>query len=94
MRWSVGLEAEQDAVLSREQIVELADAVAPYSGTASGIGTTRCGATLVVDADDRDAAIAQASAAFRQAVAAAGLPPAPIVRTEAVSEADAAEENG
>ena len=27
MRWSVGIEAEGDRVLTREQVVELADAV-------------------------------------------------------------------
>ena len=41
MRWSVGLEAEGDRVLTHAEIVELADAVAPSSGIASGIGTTR-----------------------------------------------------
>jgi hypothetical protein len=39
VRWSVGIEAEAGAVLSREQVVELADAVAASGGVASGIGT-------------------------------------------------------
>ena len=43
MRWSVGIEAETDRVLTREQVVELADAEA-------------------------------------------GLPAAPVARTEAISE--------
>ena len=50
--------AEGDRVMTREEIVELADAVAPHGGIASGIGTTRYGAQLVVDADDRDDASA------------------------------------
>ena len=40
MRWSVVLEADGDRMMTREEIVELADAVAAYDGIASGIGTT------------------------------------------------------
>ena len=40
MRWSVTVVAEGDRVVSREEIVELADAVAASGGIASGIGTT------------------------------------------------------
>ncbi len=36
VRWSVGIEAEGDRVLTREQVVELADAVAASSGIATG----------------------------------------------------------
>jgi hypothetical protein len=86
MRWSVGLEAEGDRVLSREEVVELADAVAACNGIATGIGTTRYGAQLVVDALTRDEAIARATEEFVRAAAAAGLPAAPVVRAEAVSE--------
>lgn len=86
MKWSVGLEAEADQVLSREQIVELADAVAVHAGIATGIGSTRYGAQLVVQASSRDEAIEQAEQAFKKAAATAGLPPAPIVRVEATSE--------
>jgi len=86
MRWSVGLEAEGDRVLSREEVVELADAVAACNGIATGIGTTRYGAQLVVDALTRDEAIALATEDFVRAAAAAGLPAAPVVRAEAVSE--------
>ena len=88
MRWSVGIEAEGDRVLTREQVVDLADAVAASSGIATGIGTSRYGAQLVVEAASREAAIEQATAEFARAAATAGLPPAPIVRTEAVSEAE------
>jgi hypothetical protein len=86
VKWSVGIEAEADRVLTREQIVELADAVAASSGIATGIGTERYGAQLLVEADSREQAIAAGTAQFVAAAAQAGLPEAPIVRTEAVSE--------
>ena len=86
MKWSVGLEAEGDGVLTREQVVELADAVAPSSGIATGIGSNRYGAQLVVEAGGRDEAVELATREFTRAAARAGLPPAPIVRVEAVSE--------
>ena len=41
MRWSVGVEAEAGRVLTREEVVELADAVAACDGIATGIGTSR-----------------------------------------------------
>jgi hypothetical protein len=86
VKWSVGLEAEGDRVLSREEIVELADAIAASAGIATGIGTSRYGAQLLVQADSRDEAIEQASREFAQAAARAGLPAWPIARVEAVSE--------
>ncbi len=91
MRWSVGIEAEGDRDFTREEIVELADAVAASSGVATGIGTSRYGAQLLVTADDREGAIATATVIFRAAAKTAGLPAAPIVRTEAISEAEEAE---
>jgi hypothetical protein len=94
VRWSVGIEAEGDRVFTREEVVELADAVAASSGVASGIGTNRYGAQLLVDAGDRDDAISKATAIFQEAAKTAGLPAAPVVRTEAISEEEeeAAEE--
>jgi hypothetical protein len=92
VRWSVGIEAEGDRVFSREEIVELADAVAVSDGVASGIGTSRYGARVIVDADSRADAIAAATEVFVAAARTAGLPDAPIVATEAVSEADEAGE--
>jgi len=85
-RWSVGIEAKGDRVLTREEVVELADAVAACAGIATGIGTNRYGAQLVVQAAGRDEAIELATIQFVQAAARAGLPAAPIVRVEAVSE--------
>ena len=88
MKWSVGVEAEGDRIVSREEIVDLADAVARYDGIATGIGTSRYGAQLVVEAGTRDEAVGLATEAFLAAAQAAGLPAAPVVRTEALSEAD------
>jgi hypothetical protein len=88
VRWSVGLEAEttDDRVLSREEILELADAVAMSSGIATGIGTNRYGAQLIVVATSRDEAVEKATAEFVRAAERAGLPTCPIVRIEVVSE--------
>jgi hypothetical protein len=86
VKWSVGIEAEGERVLTREEIVELADAVAADNGIATGIGTTRYGAQLLVEAETRDEAIAKGTQAFLAAVATAGLPAGPVVRTEAISE--------
>jgi hypothetical protein len=88
VRWSVGIQAEGDRVLSREEIVELADAVAVYDGIASGVGSSRYGAQLVVVAGSREEAIEEATRKFTGAAAAAGLPAGAIVRAEAVSEAE------
>jgi hypothetical protein len=86
VRWSVGIEAEAGRVVTREQVVELADAVAASGGVASGIGTSRYGARLIVQADSRDEAVAKATEEFTRAATTAGLPPGPVLRTEAVSE--------
>ena len=97
VKWSVGIETQGDRLLSREEVVELADAVAASSGIATGIGTNRYGAQLLVDAGTRDEAIEKATAEFTGAVARAGLPVYPIVRVEAVGEHEASgdsEESG
>ncbi len=94
MRWSVGIEAEGDRVLSREEVVELADAVAASGGIASGIGSKRYGATLMVQASSRDEAMGKATEEFTRAVAQAGLPASPIVRVEAVGEHEAVDGSG
>jgi hypothetical protein len=92
VRWSVGIEAEGDRVFTREEVVELADAVAASSGVATGIGTNRYGAQLLVVAGSRDDAVAAATEIFLAAARTAGLPAAPIVRAEAISEAEEASE--
>jgi hypothetical protein len=90
VRWSVGIEAEGERVLSREEVVELADAVAANDGIASGIGSQRYGVTMIVQAGSRDEAVGKATEEFTRAVTRAGLPASPVVRIEAVSEHDAA----
>jgi hypothetical protein len=86
VRWSVGIEADIGRPASREEVVELADAVAGAGGIATGIGTTHYGAQLIVEAASRDEAIERATEEFRQAAARAGLPAAPVTRTEAIGE--------
>jgi hypothetical protein len=93
VEWSVTVQAVGDRELSREEIVELADAVAPWRGVASGIGQTAYGAQLVVEAETREQAVVLGTAAFEEAAAAAGLPRWPVAAAEAVSEQDEAEED-
>ena len=88
MRWSVGIEADAGRVLTREEVVELADAVAASDGVASGIGSDRYGARLIVTAGSHDEAVEAATREFNKAVAAAGLPAGPIVTVQAISEAE------
>ncbi len=86
MRWSVGIQVQSDRVMSREEVVGLADAVATYDGIATGIGTSRYGAQLVVEAAGREEAIEAAAPRLAAAAAQAGLPGGPIVLAEAISE--------
>lgn len=88
MKWSVSVIAEGDREMSQAEVVELADAVAGWGGIASGIGTTHYGAQLVVEAEDRDSALAAGRTRFARAVATAGLPSWPITEIDAISEAD------
>jgi hypothetical protein len=88
VKWSVNVAAEGDRVMTRDEIVELADAVAGHGGIASGIGTTRYGAQLSVEAGSREDAVEKASAAFTRAAERAGLPAWPIARVGAVGESD------
>ena len=82
------MEAEGDRPVTREEVVELADAVAASGGIASGIGTNRYGAQLVVEADSRDTAAELATAKFGRAAQRAGLPDWPIVSVAAISETE------
>lgn len=86
--WSVGLEAAGDRIVSMEEVVELADAVAARQGSAGGMGTTSYHATVMVYAEDHDRAVAKGKEFFAQAVAKAGLPVWEITRVEAESEED------
>ena len=80
-------------MLSREEVVELADAVATSSGIATGIGTNRYGAQLLIEAGTRDEAVEKAKAEFARAVAQAGLPAYPIVRVEVMGEDEDGEDS-
>lgn len=86
IKWSVSIETEGDRTMRPEEVVELADAVAPDGGIASGIGTYRYGAQVIVFADNRERAIEKGKETFAGAVEKAGLPVFPIVRAEAISE--------
>lgn len=86
MRWSVSAQAAGDRPLTREEIVALADAVAPADGVASGIGQPAYGAQLVVEADTLEQALEAGSALFTAAAATAGLPVWPISAITALSE--------
>lgn len=85
-RWSVGIETEGDRILEREEVVELADVIAANGGIATGIGTNRYGAQIIVHAETRDEAVAKGTEEFTAAAAKAALPSFPIVRVEAISE--------
>lgn len=85
-RWSVGIETTGDTIMKREQIVELADAVAIHSGIASGIGNYGYGAKIVVEAYTREEAVEKAMGVFRKAAERAELPEWPVTTVEAASE--------
>lgn len=88
MRWSVTVVAEGDRIMTREEIVALADAVATSSGIASGIGTTSYGAQVVVEAETGEAAAEAAVACLAAAAREAGLPAWPVARAELIAEDD------
>ncbi|GAA3527790.1 hypothetical protein GCM10022222_08480 [Amycolatopsis ultiminotia] len=90
MKWSVAVMADGDRVLTREEIVELADAVAAWSGIATGIGTGSYGAQLLIEADTGDEAEQRARDAFALAARTAGLPRWPVRRVSMTNEDDAA----
>lgn len=92
MRWSVSVRADGDRAMEREEIVELADAVAGWEGIASGIGTTSYAAQIVVEAPTSDEAVEQAIELFTAAATTAGLPPWPVAWAESVSEEQSFEE--
>lgn len=86
MRYSISLHAEGDREISLEEVVELADAVAPLNGIASGYGTMGYGAQIVVEAADSDTAVDLALEKFADAVSKTSLPIWPVVRAESISE--------
>lgn len=86
MRYSISLEAEGDRVVSLEEVVELADAVAPLGGIASGMGTMGYGAQIIVEADTSAEAVETALLLFDQAVSRTSLPSWPVVHAESLAE--------
>ena len=88
MKWSVSLLAEGDRVLELAEIVELADAVAPLNGIASGMGTATYGAQILVDAASADEAVDIAVPLFVRAAEQAGLPAWPVTRADVIGEDD------
>ena len=80
--------AEGDRVMTREEIVALADAVAADQGIATGIGTTAYGAQIVVRATTGEEAAERGAERLRTAAAQAGLPAWPVTRTEVIGEDD------
>ncbi len=92
MRWSISLRADGDRPVTREEVVELADAVAQWEGIASGIGMTSYSAQIVVEAPDSDSAVDKAIGMFEDAARRAGLPPWPVAWAESTSEESELEE--
>ncbi len=88
MRYSISLQAEGDREMTLEEIVELADAVAPLEGIASGMGTMGYGAQIVVEAENSDVAVEVALERFNEVIARTSLPQWPVVRAESLAEDD------
>lgn len=92
MRWSISIRADGDRPMGREEIVDLADAVAPFAGIASGIGSSSYSAQLVIEANSPDEAVEKAIDIFTEAARTAGLPSWPVAWAESVSEEEELEE--
>ena len=92
MRWSISVRADGDRPMEREEIVELADAVAVLGGIASGVGTRSYAAQLVVEASTSDEAVDRAIELFTDAAARAGLPDWPVAWAESIAEESEFEE--
>jgi hypothetical protein len=88
MRWSVSVIAEGDRVIELEEVVELADAVAPLDGVATGMGTNSYGARIVVEADGSDEAVTKAIELFTEAAQRAGMPAWPVITAETNADDD------
>ena len=73
-KWSVSIQAEGDRAVELDEVVALADAVAPLGGIASGVGAMAYGAQIVIEADTADNAVEAAMEAFAAAVETANLP--------------------
>ncbi|WP_428122146.1 hypothetical protein [Candidatus Poriferisodalis sp.] len=85
-KWSVSIQAEGDRAVDLEEVVALADAVAPLGGIASGVGALAYGAQIVIEAENADKAVEAAMEAFAAAVETANLPAWPMTRAEVIGE--------
>jgi len=92
MKFSVSVYAEGSRVVSLDEVVQLADAVAHLDGIASGAGSMGYGAQIVVEANDSNQAVETALANFAEAVARANLPDWPVTEVNTISEIDDLEE--
>jgi hypothetical protein len=86
MRWSVSVQAAGDRDLTREEVVDFADAIAPAGGIASGIGQSAYGAQLLIEADTREDALEHGARIFTASAVRANLPPWPISAITALAE--------
>jgi len=86
MKFSVSLVAHGDREMTLEEIVELAYAVAPLSGIASGMGTTSYGAQIMVESDNSADAVLEGRKLFEAAVAKTSLPKWEVTDADTMSE--------
>ena len=82
-KWSVSIQAEGDRPVELDEVVALADAVAPLSGVASGVGAYAYGAQILIEAESADAAVEAAVPLFEEAARTANMPDWPVTRAEA-----------
>ena len=86
MKFSVSLVAHGDRDMTLDEIVELADAVAPLSGIASGMGTTSYGAQIMVEAESAVDAVNEGRKLLEAAIAKTSLPKWEITDADTMSE--------
>jgi hypothetical protein len=86
MKFSVSLYAEGDREIELAEVVEFADAVALYSGIATGAGTMTYGAQLLVEAPNSDIAVDKALEIFANAAQVANMPDWPVAKAETMTE--------
>jgi hypothetical protein len=85
-QWSIGIEVAGDELMTLEGIGDLADALAASGGIASGIGQCRYGVKVLVEAEDPESAVAQATEILRSAARTARLPEWPVSRVEVAGQ--------
>lgn len=88
MKFSVSLVAHGDRNMTLAEIVELADAVAPLSGIASGMGTTSYGAQIMVEAESAVDAVNEGRKLLEAAISKTSLPKWEITDADTMSEAE------